>query len=131
MLEKNCLENVSQGKAFLKTKEGLLGVNPHDCVVLDRILDDINALLATKIWTLSDGTTPAEKIETEEEKENTKTEEKENTETEEVVETKEEKIETEEEKENTETEEENKVEQPKKKSMAPKCAKKINKPALD
>ena len=105
MLEKNCLENISQGKAFVKTKEGLLGVNPHDFVALNVVLNDVNALLATKIWALSDGTTKAEVVE--EVKEEI------------VEELKEEKI------------EEVVEEKPKKKTMAPKCAKKINKPALD
>jgi outer membrane biosynthesis protein TonB len=126
MLEKTALENISQGKAFVKTKEGLLGVNPHDYVALNVVLNDINALLATNIWALSDGSKKAAVVEEKEENVEEKTEEKEEK-TEEIVE---EKIEEKEEIIEEKTEE-TVEEKPKKKSMAPKCAKKINKPALD
>lgn len=96
------LKNITEGKAFVRTEKGLVGVGAGECIEKAKALD-IQALLATKIFIESDGTTP-EKSEDEKE----------------VAEP-----------EKSEDEKEVKAPAAKPKAQAPKCAKKINKPALD
>ena len=84
------LKNITEGKAFVRTEKGLVGVGAGECIEKAKVLD-IQALLATKIFIESDGTTP----------------------------------------EKSEDEKEVKAPVAKPKAQAPKCAKKINKPALD
>ena len=93
------LKNITEGKAFVRTEKGLVGVGAGECIEKAKVLD-IQALLATKIFIESDDSTP-------------------------------EKSEDEKEPEKSEDEKEVKVPVAKPKAQAPKCAKKINKPALD
>ena len=87
------LKNITEGKAFVRTEKGLVGVGAGECIEKAKVLD-VQSLLATKIFVESDGTEP-EKSEDEKEV----------------------------------AEPEKSVAKPK--AQAPKCAKKINKPALD
>ena len=90
------LKNITEGKAFVRTEKGLVGVGAGECIEKAKVLD-VQSLLATKIFVESEVAEP-EKSEDEKEVEEV---------------------------------EEVKTPVAKPKAQAPKCAKKINKPALD
>ena len=120
------LKNITEGKAFVRTEKGLVGVGAGECIEKAKVLD-VQALLATKIFIESDGTEPEKEVADPEKSED----EKEVAEPEKEVADPEK---SEDEKEVAEPEKEvAEVKAPvaKPKAQAPKCAKKINKPALD
>ena len=101
------LKNITEGKAFVRTEKGLVGVGAGECIEKAKVLD-VQALLATKIFIESDGTEPEKEVADPEKSEDEK----------EVAEPEKEVAEV-------------KAPVAKPKAQAPKCAKKINKPALD